>query len=374
MKYSFWEKKIITQPADFTIIGAGIVGLSTAISLKEKSPEATVKIIERGSLPYGASTKNAGFCCFGSISELLHDVALMGERACMEVVHMRWDGLQKLRARCEDIAIEYNANQGTELFRDIDKDIREQCIEAIPQYNVMMADYLGLKNTYSVSKQNRLESFDGTQIVNQYEGSINPMEMMNCLLKKARILDIDIHLGVDIDYLDRDNKRIVGNQLEIPYSRLIVCTNGFARQLLHDLEVYPARNQVIMTKPMPNFSLPTCYHVDGGFVYFRSYQNRLLIGGGRNIALDEEATSDFGTTEVIQHYLHELMEKIIPASSSHIDITWSGILGLGPSKYPICSWVDDDLLVGVRMGGMGVAIGSHLGDKLAEMALSKNNH
>ena len=61
MNYSFWEKYFIAQDTDITIIGSGIVGLSTAISIRERAPHMSVKILERGSVPYGASTKNAGF-------------------------------------------------------------------------------------------------------------------------------------------------------------------------------------------------------------------------------------------------------------------------------------------------------------------------
>jgi cation diffusion facilitator CzcD-associated flavoprotein CzcO len=72
---SFWEKSLYFESLDFTIIGAGIVGLSTAIFLKEKFPRSKILILERGYLPSGASTKNAGFACFGSPTELYDDLS-----------------------------------------------------------------------------------------------------------------------------------------------------------------------------------------------------------------------------------------------------------------------------------------------------------
>ena len=70
---SFWERKAFFEGIDFTIIGAGIVGYSTAIQIKEKYPNARVLILEKGYLPSGASSKNAGFACFGSPTELFDD-------------------------------------------------------------------------------------------------------------------------------------------------------------------------------------------------------------------------------------------------------------------------------------------------------------
>ena len=58
---------------DYLIVGSGIVGLTCAIQLKAKDPEARVVIVEQGDRPSGASIKNAGFACFGSVSELLDD-------------------------------------------------------------------------------------------------------------------------------------------------------------------------------------------------------------------------------------------------------------------------------------------------------------
>lgn len=103
---------------DLTIIGSGIVGLSAAISIKEKQPWLTVKILERGSLPYGASTKNAGFSCFGSVSEILDDIQQIGEEQTMEIVKMRYQGLKILKSRVQHQTMEYQHHGGTELFEN----------------------------------------------------------------------------------------------------------------------------------------------------------------------------------------------------------------------------------------------------------------
>ena len=71
--FSYWEQQSFFN-YDYIIIGAGITGLSTAIELKERQPKATVLVLERGILPTGASTKNAGFACMCSDTELLADL------------------------------------------------------------------------------------------------------------------------------------------------------------------------------------------------------------------------------------------------------------------------------------------------------------
>jgi gamma-glutamylputrescine oxidase len=367
--HSFWESDFIGKKRDITIIGAGIVGLSTAISLAEAMPHLSIKIIERGNMPYGASTKNAGFSCFGSISELLDDIESMGVDRTMDLVKLRWQGLQKLRSRVGDISLKYLPATGVEIFRKSDGPLQDTCIENISYCNELMYNTLEIKNTYKLVDQETLPGLSDLSIVNQYEGTINPMHMMDSLHQKAVALGVKIHYGINVNNIDTNNQCISTDNFDIDYKYLIVCTNGFTKKLLPNLEVIPARNQVLITKPIENFKLDHGYHLDKGYVYFRSYEGRILLGGGRNIGGDEEYTDQHGNTETITNYLHEILDLIHPRAT--VDNYWSGILGIGPEKFPICEWVDDNILCGVRMGGMGVAIGSQLGEIIADMAISK---
>ncbi len=74
MNFSYWELKNWFTNVDFTIVGSGIVGLHCALALRERFPESKILVLEKGILPQGASTKNAGFACFGSLSEILDDL------------------------------------------------------------------------------------------------------------------------------------------------------------------------------------------------------------------------------------------------------------------------------------------------------------
>ena len=61
MNVSYWEKKSFFGLQDLIIVGSGIVGLTAAIHFKAKYPNKKVLVLERGIIPQGASTKNAGF-------------------------------------------------------------------------------------------------------------------------------------------------------------------------------------------------------------------------------------------------------------------------------------------------------------------------
>src|SRR5438045_335528 len=102
MDLSYWEQECIFNNIDVTIIGSGIVGLSAALRLKKFRPELKVLVLERGVIPYGASSRNAGFACFGSPSELLDDLNKNGEDEVFSLVEKRWKGLKRLRENLGD--------------------------------------------------------------------------------------------------------------------------------------------------------------------------------------------------------------------------------------------------------------------------------
>jgi glycine/D-amino acid oxidase-like deaminating enzyme len=116
MAISVWEQSTYFAPKDLVIVGCGFVGLWTAYEAIHKNPKLQITILERGTIPSGASTRNAGFSCFGSVSELMSDIQLMGEAAMLETVKMRYDGLQRIQEVFKAKEIDYNQWGGYELF------------------------------------------------------------------------------------------------------------------------------------------------------------------------------------------------------------------------------------------------------------------
>src|SRR6185436_9196181 len=101
--------------------------------------------------------------------------------------------------------------------------------------------------------------------------------------------------------------------------------------------------------------------------------DRILLGGGRNLSPDIERTDELGHTDLIQEALLDLLRTVIlPGQPFEIDTWWSGILGIGPVKKPIVQFVSPHVAVAVRMGGMGVAIGSLVGEEGAALLDGEN--
>ena len=366
---SYWERTTYFEGIDLLIVGAGIVGLSTAIAVKKKYPHWKILIIERGYLPSGASTKNAGFACFGSPSELFEDLKTIPENQVWETFNARYSGLKTLFELVDPLKIEYNACGSYDLLRTNDEDIDPDFIAYLnnESQKITKKD----KTYLTENDPNRKFGFRGlkTAYFNSVEGSINTGKLIEQLHQKAIQAGISILFGMECQKYDatKDGVLITLSIGEMKVDRLIICSNGFAAQLV-DEDVIPARAQVLITKPIPNLSLNSTFHMDKGYYYFRSINNRILLGGGRNLDINGETTTDLATTEHIQTALQNILDEIImPNQDVEIDYSWSGIMGVGKSKQPIVKKIADNVYVGIRMGGMGVAIGAAVGQQLSEL-------
>ena len=85
MNLSYWEYKTWLSDADFTVVGSGILGLNCALQLRKNFPFSKIIVLEKGFLPQGSSTNNAGFACFGSVSELISDLQSHSEEEVFEL-------------------------------------------------------------------------------------------------------------------------------------------------------------------------------------------------------------------------------------------------------------------------------------------------
>ena len=376
--FSFWEQKTWFEHVDFCIVGSGIVGLSAAIHLRRKQPQAKILVLERGILPDGASTKNAGFACFGSLSEIASDLKTMSEEQVLNLIEKRWKGLELLRHNLGDDNIGLLNLGGFEIFRPEDAHLFEASLDILDQMNLKLQSIIPGAPIYTrVDHQIQSKGFKNVSgmILNRAESQIDTGKMMFNLIKKAHQNDILIIHHVQVENFEEHPNFVQLNTSagKINCQKLLITTNGFANQLLPELDVKPGRAQVLVTSPIPNLKFEGTYHLDEGYFYFRNYEKRVLLGGGRNLDVKGETTYSHQTTDFIQGHLEHLLKTvIIPNTEYKIEYRWAGTLGLGNSKSPVVSAVSDRIFCGVRMGGMGVAIGSQAGEDLAELVLSND--
>ncbi len=371
-RISFWEETSILAPVDVLIVGGGIVGMNTAITLKTKHPDLSVLIIDRGTAPIGASTRNAGFACFGSLTEVVSDIETMGYDAALDLIRLRQKGLRRLLELTGKDHIDYKQYGGFEVFLERDVDTYAKSMGWLDKINADLQDDFGGDYVVPFETSRMPTHLHFAKAVSlPFEGQLHPGKMVEKLQAVCHSLGVRCLFGLEVESIhDEANGAIVRTVLGVLRARhLVVATNGFALEFFPELAVKPARNQVLVSEPIENFGLRGCFHYNEGYVYFRNVGDRLLIGGARNIDMENESTSSFGMTDMITSWLSDFASTHILGREVTFTHSWSGILGVGPSKQPIIQTAGNHITTAVRLGGMGVAIGSLVGHQAAEQVL-----
>jgi gamma-glutamylputrescine oxidase len=370
---SYWEHQTFLQGFDVVVIGAGIVGLTAALHLRRLRPAARVLVLERSVLPNGASTKNAGFACFGSVSELLEQEARGGTAALLAVVQARWEGLAELRALLGDEALQYQPVGGYELFRPAEAELAARCRAALPYYNELLAPIIGRPDVFrDATAQVSATGFAGvsTMLENTAEGALHTGRLMEALLRQAWATGVVVLHGCAALALEPGPAQVRIRTLlgEIQAPQVLLATNAFSQQFFPELDAQPGRGQVLVTEPIAGLHLPGTFHYDRGYTYFRQIDGRILLGGGRNLDFAAEATTKPGLTPRVQQYLEELLRDVIlPGRAVRIDYRWSGIMAFGAELEPIVRPLAPGVFGALRCNGMGVALGAGVGRRAAEM-------
>lgn len=375
---SIWEKETFLAPQDVIIVGSGFVGLWSAFYLKKKHPKLRVSVLDRGIIPTGASTRNAGFACFGSLSELVYDARTMGTDKMLELVEMRYKGLERIRKYFDEDVIDFELCGGYELFDPGASPSSEEIENSIEYVNNLLKPVTGAKKTFRMADERIGDyGFGHTQhlVKNALEGYLHSGKLLQALLQAVQSMGVQVFTALEVmnfHVFDGTIELETNRQLSFSTKKLLVCTNAFARELLEEVDVVPARGQVVLTSPIKNLPWKGTFHSDEGFYYFRNLGNRVLLGGARNKAFAEEQTTSMEISDTIQRELERYLAAVVLPhfeGKYTIEHRWSGIMAMGSEKMPIVKQVLPNVFCAVRMSGMGVALAPVVGREVTRMMM-----
>jgi glycine/D-amino acid oxidase-like deaminating enzyme len=108
---------------------------------------------------------------------------------------------------------------------------------------------------------------------------------------------------------------------------------------------------------------------DSGYYYWRDIDNRILLGGARNMDVDGETSYDLESNETIITELKRFMNEQIFGREVAIEHQWSGIMGMGKGnkKNPIIKELEPNIYLAARLGGMGVALSAEVAEEVVDL-------
>ncbi len=377
---SYWEHSIAKNKIyDWLIIGGGILGHFCAFEIKEKYPLSSVAILEKDNFGFGATTRNAGFACFGTVGEFLSDSRLTNSDKALSTLIKRKIGLDILTTRLSKDSIGFEACGGYEILGDNELNI----LLEIEPLNKLIHNSIGLTNTFEKRENKFFTNRIGSTIFNKYEGVIKSDMLMHSLKQEALRLGIQTvsgyeaiglmstPTGAEVQAVSLNKKSLTANKnsvepLTFKAGHILVATNALLKDLLPESNVMPQRGQVFVSAPL-DLKLDSSYHYDSGYYYFRSIQEsgekpRLLLGGARNVSFETENTSSIEINEKIMSHLCAWAGEVLAIPGQiKIDYSWAGLMGFSPSKEPIISLnLRPNISSVFACNGMGVAMSPYI--------------
>lgn len=354
---SYWERDVLTR-FDIVIVGGGILGLCTAIEARKKYPNDRIAIFEREILPHGATTRNAGFLCFGSPTELWDNYQNFGESTFLQLIEKRYQGMQKLLSILPPNKIDYENYGGYELIFH-----GNNIEDKVHILNQKLRDIFE-KDVFEFQNE-KIQTFGFEQvqslIYNGLEGQLHSGKLIQVFHSILHTTQIQYFSNVEITSWNDYGSQVQFNSNNESFytQKLIWTTNAIVPNQWTALEnqIQPGRGQVLITHPIANLPFRGCFHFDSGYYYFRNVGDRVLLGGGRNIDFQSETTTDIALNEIIQDDLISKLHTIIlPTSHFSIDMQWSGIMAFSDSHLPVISHHSPNVLYAMNCNGMGVSL------------------
>lgn len=322
---------------DFIIIGAGIAGLSCAYWIEKYAPNAKVLVIDKGYLGVGASGRNAGFLTGGSIGYFNYLFETYGEEEALKKWKFTTDNVGLLKSELDLSECDYREN-GTVSLYSKDEDISE----LIKRVELLK------ENNFLVEHSSNVFDMQGIDI--KTDATFNPILVLKKI--KSLLKNCDFLFNEEVSEVSRNLVR--SSRKSFQCNKVILATNYELPKFLPALKIEPQRSQICYIKCDCSNMGGANYFIPKKRIYFRRYEDGLIIGGLRVIDLDNENTETLALNEKIQKALLAQCEELFGASN--LVYAWAGIMGFTKDEQPLLGESDGVYYLGGFSGhGNGYA-------------------
>ena len=372
---SIWQSGL-RGPAlecDVAVVGAGIVGTSTAFWLGRQAPGTHVALLDAERPAAGASGRNAGFVLQGAGSDYALDV----ERYGRETAQRLWRFTRENR---DQILVEGGAAAGFEATGSLvvagssGEDARLRHAFDLMREDGLPAAYLTPR---AVAERTGTTGLGGGLFVTT-GGVVDPARLVGHLAARS---GADLRPGcaaIAVEPLADGRVRVVTTAGDVIARRVVIALNAYAPRVVPELGAYvrPVRAQMLATAAMLPRRLAIPVYSHDGYYYVRQRPDgQIVLGGARHRHVDAEIGYEDATTDALQRDLEAYLARHIPAARGvEVVHRWSGTMGFSPDGLPVVTPLSGipAALSAVGFTGHGMAYGMNLGRHLAAWALGRD--
>lgn len=357
---SFWLEEPRPQLAvrplggrvDVAVVGGGVTGCACAHVLAEAG--IRVRLHEAREIASGASGRNGGFALRGGAQTYDDARKQLGRETALAY----WQLTERSVERMAELAGDAFRRTGSlRLAED-----REERALLQAEYEALRED--GFDAAWRDELPEPLAARYHGAFFNPPDGSIQPARWVRRLAARAAEAGADLREHDRVDSLD-----------ELDADQVVLATDGYTQGLLPELDaaVTPTRGQVVVTEPLTRRLFACPHSARHGYDYWQQTPaDRLVAGGSRDAALDEEETAEEATTEVVQAHLDRFVAELT-GDSARITHRWSGIFGVTEDRLPLVGPIPghEGLWVACGYSGHGNVLGLVSGELVADAILGR---
>ena len=333
--------------ADVVVVGAGIAGIATAYHLARAG--ARPLVLEARSVAEAASGRNAGFLLAGVADNFVVAVRRYGEDRARLVWRFTRRNQTLVRDLVSALAIDCDLawNGSAQIAGDEEEwtEIRESARRLARE---------GARVRLVDSERAAVYADDG---------ELHPVRYVRGLARAAVAAGARISEGSRVTEVSAGEVRAEGARIRA--GAVVVCVNAYSSSLV-PLRIRPVRGQMLATAPLARRAFERPAYAHRGYRYWRQRADgRVLVGGWRDIAADEEVGEDERTTDRVQAEL----ERFVRARAPEATIThrWAGIMGFSHDALPYVGRLSSGVFVNAGFTGHGLAFATATGELVAAL-------
>jgi glycine/D-amino acid oxidase-like deaminating enzyme len=363
--------------AEVAIIGGGFTGLSTALHLV-RDHGISACLLEAGSLGWGASGRNGGFCGVGA-SCLTHAqmVRRVGLAETERYYRDQWQAVETVQELAATEGFSLDA-QGQGWYAVAHRPSAWQELEAEYQIYTQVAGY---PVQLLSPKELRERGFDSRENYGALHIGIgfglNPLKLTQGLTQAARRWGAQLYSASPVIAWEKVGSyhlcHTPGGTVRARH--LVIATNGYTPAHLYPQlagSLLPVLSNIVVTRPLTPAEQkaqgwwdPTpVYDTRRLLFYYRLLPDGRLLFGGRDGTCDDPAQR-----QRLQAWMVQRLYRLFPAwEGVEIEYAWNGLVCLSRQLHPHIgpSPTDPSLWYGLAYHGSGVATGVWAGKILAQ--------
>jgi glycine/D-amino acid oxidase-like deaminating enzyme len=322
--------------ADVAIVGGGIAGIATAYFLAKSGARPIV--LEARGVAEAASGRNAGFLLAGVAENFVAASRRYGADNALRI----WKLTRHTQELVRTLAAE----------NDIDCELRWNGSDQIAGDDEEWSEIA--ESARLLSAQGVSVSVDGAAKTATYtgDGEIHPVRWVRGLAAAA--VRLGARINEDTTVRSAWDGQVRTDDGTVSAGAIVLCTNAYTAHLMPS-RVRPVRGQMLATAPTtPVFARPA--YAKRGYQYWRQRADgRVLVGGWRDTAVDEEVGEEERTTLGVQGHL----EAFLSEHGIHAPIThrWAGTMGFSHDALPYVGHTGGRVFVCGGFTGHGMAFG-----------------